>query len=504
MRDIGNWSRSTDLRVLVFAAQLLPIGALMSAADRRFSASEIDSKVDDNVLVETESAPTQDTPKQVAVLGAGYVGLTQALGMCKLGHTVVCADINQARVLELQAGIPPIFEEGLEELLAECNQSGRLTFTDKPVEAAAQAEFIFLCVATPQRDDGAADLNYLETAAAQIGSSLTPGAVVINKSTVPVGSADMVSTRLGRSDVEVVSNPEFLREGTAIADWFGPDRVVVGGERAAAERVLALYDQLPGERVVVDAPAAELIKYASNAYLATRLTFVNSISQLCDAIGADVLQVTEAMGLDARIGPRYLQAGPGWGGSCLPKDTHALAYQADQAGVGFDQLRATIAANDAHLDQAAEAILASRTPDKPFVVAALGLAFKAGTDDMRESPAVKIVERLVAAGAQVKAYDPGVPECSIPGVELSYSGVECSRDADVVAVLTEWPEFKSLDFEKVSEVMCSNRIVDVRNLLDAKKMAELGFQLYQPGRPPIPAVIDVRSNTSARRAPRTS
>lgn len=486
---IENWSLGLDLRIAIATAQLLVLGTLVAPLARYLQGSQPSrhEKTPQPAVARTQEVSVDSQPKthaeRIAVLGAGYVGLTQALGLTDLGHQVVCADIDKTRVAELQAGIPPILEDGLEQLLAKSNASGRLEFTDDPVGAVKDADYIFLCVATPQRDDGAADLCYLEAAAKNIGPALRPGAVVVNKSTVPVGSTDLVANELGRDDVFVVSNPEFLREGTSIADWQNPDRIVVGGDAEAAQRVLGLYAALPGKRIACDAPSAELIKYASNAYLATRLTFVNSMSQVCEALGADVTQVTSAMGLDTRIGSRYLEPGPGWGGSCLPKDTRALAYQADQTGVGFAQLRATIDANGAHLDHATQTILDALPGDpRTATVGALGIAFKAGTGDTRESPAVKIIERLHAAGVTVRAYDPGVMESPVEGVVIANSSVDCARGADVLAVLTEWPEFQDLDLKKVAEVMNTKSVVDLRNHLSGNDVVRHGFEYKSLGR----------------------
>jgi len=488
---IENWSLGLDLRIALATMQLLVFGAPVSIA-RKWLERSRDSKpvsvdVSAPVVAQLTAAPTADaeetTGPTVAVLGAGYVGLIQALGLAELGHRVVCADIDEERVADLQVCKAPILEEGLDDLLRRCVASGRIQFTVDPQAAVLDASVVFLCVATPQGRNGSADLSYLHAAARQVGPHLGAGAVVVNKSTVPVGSTHSVARELGRSDVSVVSNPEFLREGTAIADWRAPDRIVVGGELEACMQVLGLYRHLPGKRIICDARSSELIKYASNAYLATRLTFVNSLSVLCEAIGADALEVTGAMGLDKRIGPKFLQPGPGWGGSCLPKDTNALAFQATEAGAPFLQLQATIDANETHLDLAARSIL-DRLDVLPSqaIIGVLGLAFKAGTADTRDSPAVKVVKRLRDAGAIVRAFDPAVSHAPFDDITMTNSGVDCAKDADALVVLTEWPEFADIDLDKVAELMTRPLVIDLRNVLDRDEVHQHGLEYTAIGR----------------------
>ncbi|HEX3621409.1 MAG TPA: UDP-glucose/GDP-mannose dehydrogenase family protein [Acidimicrobiales bacterium] len=426
---------------------------------------------------------------RVAVIGTGYVGLTTGACLAHLGHDVVCADIDVAKVELLQSGRIPIFEHGLEALVAEGQAAGRLRFVVGAARAASQREFVFLCVQTPQGADGSADLGFIEQASAEIGPVLDTGTIVITKSTVPVGSALVVEQALGRPDVFVVSNPEFLREGQAVHDCLHPDRVVIGSDdQAAAAKVAGLYQALNAPLMVTDPATAETIKYACNAFLATKVSFINAIANLCQAVGADVRDVVLGMGYDKRIGFEFLKPGPGWGGSCFPKDSHALVRIASDAGYNFELLKGVIAVNDQQFQ-----LLSDRVADlaggtlQGATVAVWGLTFKAGTDDLRSSPAIEIVERLIAAGATVKAYDPTVSK-SLPD-HLGHLDVDVCDDpyaacagASVLAVLTEWDEFRWLDFDKVAGVMAAPAILDARNLLDPVSMRRRGFTYQGLGR----------------------
>ena len=427
-------------------------------------------------------------PVRTAVIGAGYVGLTTAVVLAELGYQVSCGESDPRKVERLSAAEPTIVEEGLGEILRAGIDSGRLHFVLGATAAVAGAQFVFLCVPTPQGGDGAADVSFLEAVAREIGPHLEHGAVVVNKSTVPVGSTHLVERLLERPDVAVVSNPEFLREGTAIHDALHPDRIVVGADdQAAAARVGALFASTQAPLIVTDAATAETIKYASNAFLATKLSFVNAVSNLCEAVGADVRDVLLGMAYDHRIGFDYLRPGPGWGGSCLPKDTRALVYIGEQSGYEFSLLRGAIDTNEEQLASVVHKIrnavggsLAGRT------VAALGLTFKAGTDDRRDSPAVEIVGRLVADGAGVKAFDPtvGGPIPEFPaGVEIVADAYGACEGASCVVVLTEWEEFRWLDFGRVLGLLVEPRVVDARNLLDPAAMRRMGFTYVGVGRP---------------------
>jgi UDPglucose 6-dehydrogenase len=423
---------------------------------------------------------------KVAVVGTGYVGLTTGACFAHLGHMVTCADIDEAKVESLRRGEIPIFEPGLQELVNEGIQAGRLTFTTDPVAAASEASFVYLCVPTPQGDDGSADLSYLEAAARQVGPHLEPETVVVNKSTVPVGSADFVARVIGRSDIHVVSNPEFLREGTAVHDFLNPDRVVIGADdQGTAIRIAGLYLGLPAPLMVTDPKSAETIKYASNAFLAMKLSFVNAIANLCEVVGADVNDVVLGMGYDRRIGHDFLRPGPGWGGSCFPKDSRALRYMASEAGYDFSILESVLKSNEEQFGRVADKVARMVGGSADGVkIAAWGLSFKANTDDRRDSPSIEVLRRLVAAGAQITAYDPTVsatmPE--LPEVAIADDPVAACEGADVLVVLTEWDEFKWVDLEQVAAVIGTPRIVDGRNLLDRALVVRRGFEYDGIGR----------------------
>jgi UDPglucose 6-dehydrogenase len=420
---------------------------------------------------------------QIAVIGAGYVGLTTGACFAHLGHHVVIADIDQDRIDRLNRGEIPILEAGLDQMIREGIEGGRLSFVVGAANAAANAEFTYLCVPTPQGEDGSADLSYIEAAAAEIGPVLPMEAVVVNKSTVPVGSTRVVERVLGRSDVGVVSNPEFLREGSAVHDFLNPDRIVIGCEdQSTAVRVASLYIGVTAPLIVTDPASAETIKYAANAFLATKISFINAVAAVCEAVGADVNDVVLGMGYDKRIGHEFLRPGPGWGGSCFPKDSKALVHIAESAGYSFDLLKGVIVVNDEQFHRVAEKVTAavggSLAGKK---VAAWGLTFKARTDDTRDSPAVTVIRRLQAAGAEVLAYDPGL-RTPVEGIENVADPYTACEGADVLVVLTEWDDFKWLDFDKVAEVMAERRVVDARNLLDRGALQRRGFSVVGIGR----------------------
>src|SRR3954468_4468349 len=348
---------------------------------------------------------------RIAVIGAGYVGLTTGACFAHLGHDVVCADIDAQRIERLQKGILPIYEPGLQEIVEEGIARGNLRFVVGAAEAAATCEFAYLCVQTPQGEDGSADLTYLQAAAAEIASVLPANSIVVNKATVPVGSTKVVERVLDRHDVTVVSNPEFLREGSAVNDFLKPDRVVIGSEDpSAATRVADLYDTATGHVLVTDPASAETIKYAANAFLATKISFVNAVAAVCEAVGADVNDVVLGLGYDKRIGHEFLKPGPGWGGSCFPKDSRALVTIAGDAGYDFDLLKGVISVNEQQHRRVVGKIEAAAGGSLDGVsVAVWGLTFKAGTDDLRDSPSISICDQLAARGAKVRAYDPTSP-----------------------------------------------------------------------------------------------
>jgi UDPglucose 6-dehydrogenase len=420
---------------------------------------------------------------EIAVIGAGYVGLTTAACFSHLGHDVICADIDEARIAQLTRGEMPIVEARLEELVREGLEGGRLSFVVGAANAVSSAEFAYLCVPTPQDEDGAADLSYIEAAAREIGPGLPSEAVVVNKSTVPVGSTRVVERVLGRDDVVVVSNPEFLREGSAVHDFLNPDRIVIGSDdQSAAVRVASLYIGVTAPIIVTDPPSAETIKYASNAFLAAKVSFVNAIAAVCDAVGADVKDVVLGMGYDKRIGHEFLKPGPGFGGSCLPKDTRALVQIADSAGYSFDLMRGVITVNEDQFHRVAAKVREMAGGSLEGVkVAVWGLTFKARTDDTRESPALRIVSLLADQGAEVQTYDPAV-KGPVGGVVPAADPYSACDGARVLAVLTEWDDFRWLDFDKVAGLMETPRIVDARNLLDRAALERRGFSYVGIGR----------------------
>ena len=419
----------------------------------------------------------------IAVIGTGYVGLTTGACFAHLGHTVTCADIDADKISRLNAGEIPIVEDGLAEIVANSVSAQRLNFVVGAETAAANCEFAFLCVPTPEGEDGQADLSYVEAAARQIASVLPRDAVVVNKSTVPVGSTRVVERVLRRPDVHVVSNPEFLREGTAVHDFLNPDRVVVGSDdQEAALRVGRLYQGVNAPVLVTDAASAETIKYAANAFLATKLSFVNAIANICEGVGADVRDVMQGIGYDRRIGHEFLKPGPGWGGSCFPKDTIALLKIAERANYDFSLLKGVVEANTRQFDRTAEKILHGLQP--AATIAVWGLTFKALTDDLRDSPSLEVVQRLVARGYRIKAYDPTVRGLvkGFPSLEICDTELAACTDADVLAVLTEWENFRWIDPTEVGRAMAGRRVVDARNLLDRSAWRSEGFDYVGVGR----------------------
>jgi UDPglucose 6-dehydrogenase len=424
---------------------------------------------------------------RITVVGSGYVGLTTGACFAHLGHNVTCTDVDPKRVARLNEGEVPILEAGLDNMIREGINGGRLKFVVGSAEAAAASEFIYLCVPTPQGSDGSADLSHIEAAAAEVGPVLQSEAIVINKSTVPVGSTRVVERALGRSDVFVVSNPEFLREGSAVHDFLNPDRIVIGADdQAAAVRVAALYLGIPAPLIVTDPASAELIKYASNAFLAAKVSFVNAVAAVCEAVGADMNDVVLGMGSDKRIGHEFLRPGPGWGGSCFPKDSRALIRIAEDAGYSFDLLEGVVEVNNEQFDRVAtKAIELAGGSVDGVQVAVWGLTFKARTDDLRESPSLSIIGRLLEKGAKVRAFDPSLtppvepPKASVlAGIEVVADPYAACEGAAVLLVLTEWDEFKWLDFDKVADLMAAMHIVDGRNLLDREALRRRGF-VYQ-------------------------
>ena len=428
---------------------------------------------------------------KVAVVGVGYVGLTTAACLSHLGHDVTAADVDPQRVATRAKGEVPILEEGLPQLVRDGLDARRLEFVLGAANAVPGAEVVFLCVQTPQGDDGAADLTFVEAVIREVAPVLAPDSIVVNKSTVPVGTTRRVQQWLSEygasTDVTVASNPEFLREGQAVRDFLNPDRIVVGCEDpATAVRVSELYRDLRAPMLVTDAASAEMIKYASNAFLATKISFINAIANLCEAVDADVREVALGMGYDARIGFEFLHPGPGYGGSCFPKDTAALLHAAREVGYEFGLLDGVVAVNrqqhDRIVDKVRDAVggeLAGRT------VGMWGLTFKADTDDLRDSPAVAVARRLLDEGAIVRAYDPAAGEQAaerLDGLVLALDEYDAASTADVVVLMTEWDRFRWLDFARVRDAMRGATIVDARNLLDPAALRRRGFSYVGVGR----------------------
>jgi UDPglucose 6-dehydrogenase len=434
---------------------------------------------------------------KIVVTGTGYVGLVTGTCFADLGNQVVCVDVDKDKIAKLKRGHSPIYEPGLEEMVQRNTRAHRLTFTTSYEEALEGAEFIFIAVGTPESPDGSADMRYVEEAARTIGCTAPGRAVepliIVNKSTVPIGTGDLVS-RLVRSECPasfrfmVVSNPEFTREGQAVLDFLQPDRVVLGSDdRDAAERVRVLYEALDTPVIITDIRTAEMIKYASNAILATYISFINEIAHICDHLGADVKLVAQGMGYDKRINAQFLQAGVGFGGSCFPKDVKALAHMAASNKAHPQLLNAVLEINrDArkHFIAKIEKLLGEDLDGK--VIGALGLTFKPDTDDLRESPSLDIISTLLEKGARVQAYDPvGMENAhkALDGrIEFCSDAYETAKGADALLLLTAWNEFKRLDMGQIRDLMRRPVLVDGRNVYDPQEMRELGFEYAGVGR----------------------
>ncbi|MFD9700606.1 UDP-glucose dehydrogenase family protein [Lentzea sp. NPDC059081] len=427
--------------------------------------------------------------RRIAVVGTGYVGLTTGACLASLGHSVVCADVDAAKVERLSRGEVDILEPRLAELVAEGLASGRLSFVLGASAAVADAEVVFLCVPTPMGVGGIADLAAVESVVDETRELLPSGCVIVNKSTVPVGTAVRTAELLRRDDVAVVSNPEFLREGSAVHDFLNPDRIVVGcDQQDAAERVAALYARLGAPTVLTDAASAEMVKYAANCFLAMKLSYVNAVAELCERLGANITDVTEGMGYDKRIGQAFLNPGPGWGGSCLPKDTHAMLQVADAADFEFRLLRATIDTNERQRQRMVEkvrlAVTGKRGGSLSHVrLGLLGLTFKAGTDDLRDSPALAVAAMLKQAGAELVGYDPALPGGrDLGSVSVVDDPYQMAKDVDALVVLTEWPDFRSLDWARLADTVRQPVVVDMRNILDPDVIRRAGFTCTSLGR----------------------
>jgi UDPglucose 6-dehydrogenase len=431
---------------------------------------------------------------QIAVVGTGYVGLVTGAGLADFGNDVTCVDIDVKKIEDLRKGQIPIYEPGLDALVSKNVKEGRLKFTTELAEAIRAARAIFIAVGTPPRPDGSADLRYVEDVARSIAQHMNGPKLVITKSTVPIGTGRMIERILHEKgsghQASVVSNPEFLREGSAIEDFMKPDRVVIGAsDREAAELMKEIYAPLHSLEipfVVTNVESSELIKYASNGFLATKITFINEIAQVCEKVGADVQDVARGMGLDSRIGPKFLQAGPGFGGSCFPKDTLAMADISRRHGYDFQIMEAVLRVNDDIKERmVAKIIEAMGGSGKGRSVAVLGLAFKPETDDMRDSPAIPIIKGLQSAGAVVRAYDPQAMENSrsiFENVAYCDDAYATAAGADALVIATEWNEFRALNLERIRKSMNQALLIDLRNVYDPKRVRALGFTYTSVGR----------------------
>ena len=430
--------------------------------------------------------------KNICVIGSGYVGLVTGTCFADLGNKVTLVDIDQRKVDMLNQGDMPIYEPGLAEMVKRNADAGRMYFTTSYDEGLKEAEYVFICVGTPSGVDGEADLQYVRAAAQTIGEKMDHPLIVINKSTVPVGTGDWTTEIIERAqpepiDFAVVSCPEFLREGSAIADFMAPDRTVFGStDQQAAEKVAELYAPLNAPIVITDIRTAEMIKYASNAFLATRISFINEISIICERLGADVTEVARGMGIDKRIGPHFLQAGVGFGGSCFPKDVKALANMAQTHGMHPQLLNAVMEINAfqrRHITLKVRDMLNNSLDEK--TVGVLGLAFKENTDDIRESPSLTIVRSLINQGANVKVYDPVAMEnasTEVKNMILCDNSYDVAKDADALLVLTPWNEFKQLDMRRILSTMKQPILIDGRNIYDPDMMRAIGFNYRGVGR----------------------
>jgi len=429
--------------------------------------------------------------RKITVIGVGYVGLVTAACFSDLGNQVIALDVDENRVAGLKRGEMPIYEPGLEELVKRNVGAGRLSFTTSYKDALKDSEFVFICVGTPSGSDGEADLKYVAAAARSIAENMVAPVVVINKSTVPVGTGDWVAEIVREAqptpiDFWVVSCPEFLREGVAIADFMNPHRTVLGStSREAADKVAQLHLTLRAPIVITDLRTAEMIKYASNAFLATKISFINEIADICERLGADVKEVAAGMGFDTRIGKQFLEAGLGYGGSCFPKDVKALAFMGDEMGVETRILNSVMEVNSARRNAIVEKLDEMLGGLNGKTIGLLGLAFKANTDDMRDAPSIDIAAALQTAGATVRGYDPVAMDVArgvMPGVEMVADAYALAEGVDAVLVATEWNEFKNLDLARVRDSMKQPVLLDGRNIYQPNIMRSLGFTYYGVGR----------------------
>jgi UDPglucose 6-dehydrogenase len=434
---------------------------------------------------------------RIAVIGTGYVGLGTGVIFAEIGHQVIGVEIDQEKLEQLRSGVSPIYEPSLDEMLQKNIAAGRIHFSSDYADAVPEADFVFICVNTPSASNGGADMSYVRKAASTVGQYLAPGrhTIVINKSTVPIGSGELVQRLLESSapptaTFDVVSNPEFLREGSAVADMLEPDRVVLGSRnRQAAKAVAQLYEPFDAPVLVTDLRTAEMIKYASNAFLATKISFINEVARISEALDVDVRDVAKGMGLDKRIGPHFLNAGVGFGGSCFPKDVKALEFMAADAECHPQLLRTVLDINREARHGFVRKLVHLLGNLEGTTIAIWGLSFKPNTDDMREAPSLDIIRNLMERGASVRVYDPAampVAKAIMHGITYCEDPYDAAQGADAVALVTEWDEFNHLDLERVRDSMVRPVLVDGRNLYDPLEMARLGFQYRGIG---VPAAV---------------
>ena len=427
----------------------------------------------------------------ICIIGSGHVGLITGACLAEMGHTVVCMDDDAQKIDKLQKGVMPFYEPGMEELVNRNAQAGSLSFSTSIEEAVKGADIVFICVGTPQKPSGEADLTAVELVSQRVARAMTGYTIVIEKSTVPVKTGGWIKrtieiNRTGNAEFDVVSNPEFLREGRAIHDFMHPDRVVIGAESERAARALVeLYRPLEAPVIVTNIETAELIKHASNAFLATKISYINALANICENVGADVTRVAEGMGYDRRIGRDFLDAGVGYGGYCLPKDTAAFIKIAEEAGYDFSLLEAVRKINDQQRRHLFDKIKSSLWNLNGKTIGILGLSFKPDTDDMREAPSIDIIAMLLEEGAQIKAYDPQAMENArtlFPSLHYCRSAYEAVEGSDALVLLTDWGEFRQLDLARVKKLMKQPVVIDGRNMFDPAEMNRLGFTYRSVGR----------------------
>lgn len=428
---------------------------------------------------------------KIAIIGSGYVGLVTGACFSHIGHEVICVDYNKQKLEVLKKGKCPIYEPGLEQIIQESMKQGRLSFSSNIALAVRESEVIFICVNTPPREDGGADLSYVENCSREIARNLKEYRLIVEKSTVPVETGEWVyktirANHKKRANFDVASNPEFLREGSAVEDFLKPDRIVIGVSNKKSEKILRkLYEPLKAPMVVTDIKSAELIKHASNSFLATKISFINMVSRVCDAVGADIEMVARGMGMDPRIGSSFLKAGIGFGGSCFPKDLAAFVHISEKLGIPFHMLRDVLEINEAQKKYFVQKIENELWNLKGKTIAVLGLAFKADTDDMRCAPSIDIIQALQAEGVKIRVYDPqGMPNARkmLPKITYAKQPYDAVKGADALLLLTEWKEFGSLDFKKIKKLLKHPVVFDGRNMLNPSELKRLGFDYFAMGR----------------------